>query len=662
MGLAVACLVFAGSIALAPQPALDEATQKATAKLLAQYGQKESQRIERGVRQVRKMWRDSDGDSQAFQEFVTSEFLPAGAQLDQTFERLEYALEKTDGYLNSLARDLRRGLDLEIGDILPVDHRLGQFDPAIHVSEDLFQTKIAFLALLNFRDTTLTEKAAEGRGWSRRQWAETRLAGRFTSRYSPDSSAKLLHAYSAASTYIAGYTIHADHLLTRDGRRLFPEGLQLQSHWGLRDEIKANYGTPDGLEKQRILARVMDAIVQQTIPAAAIDHPVDWCPETGEIKASPTVEADVRYQKWLDIFRAERLVDAENPFFPTFFHRRYEHDRELSEQEITELLETVLRAEESGPVTRLVRQRLGRPLEAFDIYFSGFAPSSGTDFAALDRTLRERYPSPKEFSADLPRVLQVLGFSDERAKYLAEKIVVDPSRGAGHALGMQRRDDKAHLRTRFEKGGMDYKGFNIAIHELGHNVEQVFSTVLIDHFSLRGVPNNAMTEALAFVFQSRDLEVVGMAKKSTDDTKALHEFWETRQVAGAALVDMRAWRWLYQNQDATTAEFRAAVVRIAKEVWNEFFAAHFGLRDATILAVYSHMIDSGLYLPDYPLARLVAFQVERHFETIKGPIGTEFERVAKIGYVTPGEWMRQAVGSGFSAEPLMTAVRQELSR
>ena len=43
--------------------------------------------------------------------------------------------------------------------------------------------------------------------------------------------------------------------------------------------------------------------------------------------------------------------------------------------------------------------------------------------------------------------------------------------GAPHGAAM--RSDNAHLRTRVPESGMTYKGFNIAIHELGHNVEQV---------------------------------------------------------------------------------------------------------------------------------------------------------------------------------------------
>ena len=93
---------------------------------------------------------------------------------------------------------------------------------------------------------------------------------------------------------------------------------------------------------------------------------------------------------------------------------------------------------------------------------------------------------------------------------MAQNIVVDPARGSGHAMGAAMRDAKVHLRTRIEKTGMNYKGFNIAVHEMGHNVEQTFSMKDVDHWLLAGVPNTAFTEALAFVFQARDLELLGL--------------------------------------------------------------------------------------------------------------------------------------------------------
>ncbi len=236
------------------------------------------------------------------------------------------------------------------------------------------------------------------------------------------------------------------------------------------------------------------------------------------------------------------------------------------------------------------------------------------------------------------------------------------------------RDDKAHLRTRVNADGMDYKGYNIAVHELGHNIEQIFSVTTIDHTELQGVPNNAFTEALAFLFQQQDMALLGMPPTGAGHQAeaVLEAFWNAREIAGVSLVDLQAWRWLYAHPDATPAEFRDAVVGIARAVWNQYFAALHGRRDATLLAIYSHMVSYELYTPDYALAHLVAFQIGGHFDQLGDStaaaaaggsrFGTEFERVSQIGAVTPNEWMRQAVGTPLSAAPLVEAAEKALAQ
>ena len=54
-------------------------------------------------------------------------------------------------------------------------------------------------------------------------------------------------------------------------------------------------------------------------------------------------------------------------------------------------------------------------------------------------------------------------------------------------------------------------------------------------------------------------------RKSTDvfadlspHLSALDTFWATREIAAVGLVDMYAWRWLYENPEATPAELREA--------------------------------------------------------------------------------------------------------
>lgn len=672
--LVALAVAVAGREARAADPAMAKAAAGAKQALKARHGEAESARIERGVDQVARYWRTEDGDAAQFGAFVTSEFVAKGEAKDGLFNRFESMNESVGGYFTSMIRDLRRGVDLDVGPVTSLDRRLAAWSPASHVSDDMFGNKLAFVALLNFPLSTLEQRMAEGLGWSRREWAETRLAGQFQTRVPAEVNAKITEAYSTADAYISDYNIYMHHLLTADGRRLFPEGLRLITHWNLRDDLKARYAEPDGLPKQRMIAKVMERIVRQEIPAAVVNNPlVDWNPESNavttskvkdvEAPAGKTAEAraerepDERYKQWMGIFKAEHLADPYTPDNPSHIARRFNVNREIPEDQVRATFESLLASPLGEQVGRLIEKRLHRKLEPFDVWYVGFKPRGKYTEADLDAMTRKKYPTPEAYAADIPRLLHDLGFSDERGHFLADHIVVDPSRGAGHAMGAGRRDDKAHLRTRVGKDGMDYKGYNIAVHEMGHNVEQTFSLQTIDHVLLQGVPNTAFTEALAFVFQAKDLELLGLTPPDESERSdlVLDKFWATREIAGVALVDMGAWHWLYEHPDATPAQFRDAVVKVAQDVWNRYYAPIFKTRDVTLLAIYSHMIDAGLYLPDYPLGHLIAFQVEAHFRKQSGPMGAEFERICQLGSITPDAWMRKAVGAPLSAEPLLAA-------
>jgi hypothetical protein len=261
----------------------------------------------------------------------------------------------------------------------------------------------------------------------------------------------------------------------------------------------------------------------------------------------------------------------------------------------------------------------------------------------------------------MPNLLVKLGFTRERAEYLAKNIVVEPARGSGHAAGAQMREAPSRLRTRVEKDGMDYKGFNIAVHEMGHNVEQTFSLKEVDHTLLQGVPNTAFTEALAFVFQAHDLELLGLASPDakTEALQNLNDFWGTYEIAGVALVDMAVWHWMYDHPDATPNQLEKATVDISKQVWNRYYAPVIGVKDVVLLGVYSHMIHSFLYLPDYPIGFMIASQVEDQMKKA-GSLGTEFERCAEIGRVTPDLWMEKATGAPVGPEALLSATKAAL--
>ena len=111
--------------------------------------------------------------------------------------------------------------------------------------------------------------------------------------------------------------------------------------------------------------------------------------------------------------------------------------------------------------------------------------------------------------------------------------------------------------------------------------------------------------------------------------------------------------------DASPAELRDATVTIAKEHWNRYYAPVLGGKDSSLLGIYSHMVTTPLYLPDYPLGHLIALQVE---EQVKkgGALGVEFERMAKCGAVIPDVWMTNATGSPVSADPLLRAAEEAL--
>jgi hypothetical protein len=207
---------------------------------------------------------------------------------------------------------------------------------------------------------------------------------------------------------------------------------------------------------------------------------------------------------------------------------------------------------------------------------------------------------------------------------------------------------------------MDYKGYNIAVHELGHNVEQTLTIHDVDNYMMKGVPNTAFTEAWAFIFQRRDLSLLGVKEGNPlkDQLGTLDNFWSTYEIMGVSLVDMKVWRWLYAHPAADRTQLKQAVIAIAMEVWNQYFAPVFGARDETLLAIYSHMIDYPLYLPAYPIGHVAEFQLEQFIRGKK--LGIEMARICAQGRLVPDLWMQGAVGATLSVDPTLAATEEAL--
>ena len=641
---------------------VSERTVKETVSaLLEKHPDSNSDRLQRGVAQAGALWRAEDGSEEEFKTFALEHF--AGTEEERTalFNSLSRLMENLGESYDLLTVNILKPTQL-MGEDEPtdVDWIMSGFNPAAHLTDDLFQNKVAFLTILNFPFYTLEEKKNSGAEWTRRQWAEARLGDVFTARVPADVQAALSQAFADAENYIADYNICMDRLRTEDGEQLFPDGMVLLSHWNLRDEIKAHYA--DNLPSnpcQEIIYQVMLRIVRQEIPEAVINNPEAlWFPGSNRVEnASEAPETDRRYQMILNIFHAMQQQDRYCPNMPTAIIRNFEGDIEIPAAEVDSLFRQLLSSEQVRTVAAEIRSRLGRELRPYDIWYDGFKARSAISETQLDNQTRALYPDAEAYRQHIPGMLCQLGFDKALAEDIAGHIVVEAARGSGHAWPCLGRNEPARLRTRIPDSGMNYKGFNIAVHEMGHNVEEVTSLYYIDHYMLHGIPNTGFTEASAFLFQHRDLQLLGYGRQTMDREAVLDAFWGMYEIMGVSLVDMHMWQWLYAHPDATAAQLRDATLAIAAEVWNEFFEPVLGEHDCPLLAIYSHMVNSPMYLPNYPIGHIVQFQLEQFLaDKTAAEWAENYERCYRLGRLTPDEWLRQAVGATLSVEPILEQV------
>lgn len=644
-----------------------ETMEKVSKKMIDSIGNNEKWRIEIGVKQVAELWQKKDGSDSDFEKFCEKYFVADSAQLNKLYTRLERNLEIISGTLHQIDVRLKEPVQMTGIENTIVDDLFAGYDITAHVDADLFDNKIAFVTVLNFPFYSLKEKTEMGEKWSRLQWAYARMGDRFTSRVPSEIVLQASQTLSNAENYISNYNIYMGNLLDNEGKKLFPADMKLISHWGLRDELKSNYSNDqNGLEKQEMIYSVMKRIIDQSIPVQLINsNQYDWNPVSNkiyqkgkEISAKP--EGEIRYQVFLNNFKAMKAFDPYSPHFPTAISRNFNQTMEIPQQDVKNLFVTLLTSPEVKKVASIIKSRLGRELKPYDIWYDGFKSRGKISEDELSKMTKAKYPDSKAFEKDLPNILMKMGWKSEKAHWIASMVQVDPSTGAGHAWGAMMKGDKARLRTRIGENGMDYKGYNIAVHEFGHNVEQTITMNDVDYWMLNGVPNNAFTEAVAFMFQKRDLELLGL-KNNAPETEALltlDDFWSCYEIMGVALVDMAVWEWMYSHPDATPEQLKNAVIAESKSVWNSYYAGIMGGKDEPILGIYSHMIDYPLYLSYYPIGYLISFQVE---QAMKGKnFADEMERIYTQGRIVPQIWMKKAVGSEISTKPLLNAVDQAL--
>ncbi|MBL9118839.1 MAG: hypothetical protein JNL80_02855 [Phycisphaerae bacterium] len=653
---------------------LDSAASTARDRLLEKHGDGERSRITAGIERVRSRWTDRDGDPAAFEHFVTTSFVPI-ADLPRLLDRLERGLEYVGGHLYEMRRHLRRWSDLrgtpDESRFQFVDDLLATFDPAPDIIEESYRQKLAFVTLLNCRRPDLDEMLRDGPTWPVERWAEARLAQHFGPRI-PKEVNDLARAVShRCNTWVSGFHVPVGSLRDERGDAHFEPGRALLAHWLVREEIKAGYNDPDrerGLRKQRALAWVMARHIDGSIPEAVMsgtsDRPWQSAANTvdGAAIAPAATVGTVRYERWLEQRDLAFVVDRHHPEHPTAIARKCELDREIPERDVERLLVSLLSAPVRRTLAAFLRNRLGRPLEPFDIYVDEFADARPAE--EMNALVRKLATDAASLERQLPELLRGLGFKEADAEFLGTRIRVEIAKGSGHAMRPQLPEYGAWLRTSSLEREIGWDGFDTAMHELGHTIEQLISTHFVPRPALRGVPNTACTEAFAFLYQSLGKRVLGAASAEDEerafDIDTVQTLASACQIAGPALLELRIWNWIYRNPGASAESLRAEVLSVAESLWNEHYREDFGEDPYHILAAYQHMIAHPLYLPDYPIGHIISHQVRSH---MRGKdLATETRRICSIGSLTPDLWMRHAVDSGIDTAPLVRDAARALER
>ena len=127
---------------------------------------------------------------------------------------------------------------------------------------------------------------------------------------------------------------------------------------------------------------------------------------------------------------------------------------------------------------------------------------------------------------------------------------------------------------------------------------------------------------------------------------------------GVGMVEMKIWKWLYANPEATPASLKEATLKYSVEVWNKYFAPVIGVKDSPILAIYSHTVEVPLYLPNYAYGQIIENQIEGYIKDKK--FSDEVDRIFKLGKLTPQQWMTAATGAKISAQPIIDAMNKAL--
>jgi hypothetical protein len=323
-------------------------------EIASQHPTCDTELLHRGIDQVAKLWNSQDGNNNEFAAFIKENYAPDAHSRKVLFNKLSKIYEILLGTSNQVAVELNIPTMLVGDELTAIDYMMSAFNPYSHLWDDLYNNKVAFITILNFPYYTLDEKNTLGTLWNREQWAYARMGDMFTSRVPATVNQAIGQAAADGENYIATYNIMMGNLLNEKGKRLFPEDMILLSHWNLRDEIKSNYAPqPNAHEKQEMIYRVMQHIVNGTIPQEVINNNnYDWAPYSNRTWQNGEAivlneEGTRRYEIILSHFEAMKKADLYEKQAPTGIIRNFDGAMEISTQEIEELFINVISSQQS---------------------------------------------------------------------------------------------------------------------------------------------------------------------------------------------------------------------------------------------------------------------------------------------------------------------------
>lgn len=636
----------------------DSTVQHVQQKLFEIHSSSEADRIVQGTSVVSSLWREADGSAEEFHDFCLTHYL---------------GKEDRDKHLTTIIDHLKilSGHTSVIRSRFTASSRFADIDEATYdplfraciPSYDPWSAKLAFFIQLNFPYVDTQTKLAEGTDWDRRRWAEVRLGDRYAFRAPDDFDVPYSEEASDWNRYISNYFFNMGYLLPGGNASPFPEGLMLNCHHGLRDNIKEEYTREGGFERQVLSKRIIERILHGEVPLEFIENTdVYWDPlnqevyriEDGDlIPVDHTMEGLKRYEGFYYAVRNRQAEDSIHGEHSTVISRVFDN-AQFAPGQVEQMIRDFLGSRQFRDAGLLVKERLGRDLCPFDIWYSGFQSQTRYPSNMLDSIVKARYPDAMALQDDLPAIYRRLGFSDDEADWLGNSIEVRAVVSGGYSGRPPLLGYKALITTAFGKDGLDYKGFRIAMHEVGHATEMLYTSKGVDYAILEGVPTAGITEGVAEYFAYRNMEALGLEDGASEEEKhlqALANLWYLVDMGGQALTEIKMWRWMYDNPDANPAEVKEAMLDLSGKVWNDYFAPVFGVEDQHILSIYNHMITGSYYLFNYFIGNVVMFQLYDDFTSAEVGLAN----ACAEGRTLPDLWMQRAVGQDISIDPLLTA-------